>query len=40
VDCAKLRELTGWEPRVSLEEGLERTVAWYRDHPQALALGS
>jgi CDP-glucose 4,6-dehydratase len=40
VDCAKLRELTGWEPRVSLEEGLERTVAWYRDHPQALALAS
>jgi dTDP-glucose 4,6-dehydratase len=22
----------GWEPSVSLEEGLERTVAWYREH--------
>jgi dTDP-glucose 4,6-dehydratase len=22
----------GWSPRVSLEAGLERTVAWYRDH--------
>jgi dTDP-glucose 4,6-dehydratase len=22
----------GWEPRVSFEEGLARTVGWYRDH--------
>jgi nucleoside-diphosphate-sugar epimerase len=35
VDYAKLRELTGWEPEVSLEEGLMRTVSWYREHPQA-----
>jgi dTDP-glucose 4,6-dehydratase len=27
----KVRGL-GWEPRVRLEEGLERTVAWYRDN--------
>jgi CDP-glucose 4,6-dehydratase len=33
VDSAKLRALTGWAPRVGLEEGLERTVAWYRAHP-------
>jgi len=26
--------LTGWEPRVSLQEGLERTIDWYRAHPQ------
>jgi CDP-glucose 4,6-dehydratase len=38
VDTAKLRAATGWEPRVGLEEGLERTVAWYREHPQALGL--
>ncbi len=37
VDPAKLRALTGWQPAVGLDEGLERTVAWYRDHPQALA---
>lgn len=37
VDAAKLRSLTGWEPRVSLDEGLRRTIAWYRTHPQALA---
>jgi dTDP-glucose 4,6-dehydratase len=27
----KIREL-GWEPRVRFAEGLERTVAWYRDN--------
>lgn len=37
VDAAKLRALTGWEPRVELDEGLRRTIAWYREHPQALA---
>jgi CDP-glucose 4,6-dehydratase len=36
VDSAKLRELTGWEPRVGLEEGLRRTIEWYRAHPEAL----
>ncbi len=38
VDPAKLRELTGWQPSVTLEEGLRRTIEWYRDQPQALAL--
>ena len=37
VDASKLRALTGWEPRVELDEGLRRTIAWYREHPQALA---
>jgi CDP-glucose 4,6-dehydratase len=32
VDFSKLRGLTGWEPRVSLEEGLTRTIAWQREH--------
>jgi CDP-glucose 4,6-dehydratase len=32
VDYGKLRALTGWEPAVSLEHGLERTIAWYREH--------
>ena len=36
VDTTKLRELTGWQPEVVLEEGLRRTVAWYREHPAAL----
>jgi nucleoside-diphosphate-sugar epimerase len=30
-DIAKMRAL-GWSPEVGLDEGLERTVAWYREH--------
>ncbi len=36
VDSAKLRAAAGWAPRVSLEEGLARTVEWYRTHRAAL----
>jgi dTDP-glucose 4,6-dehydratase len=31
LSSQKVREL-GWEPEVLLREGLERTVAWYRDN--------
>jgi CDP-glucose 4,6-dehydratase len=30
VDYTKLNALTGWEPTVGLEEGLRRTIDWYR----------
>jgi UDP-glucose 4-epimerase/UDP-glucuronate decarboxylase len=30
-DLAKLRHLTGYEPKVPLVEGLRRTMAWYRE---------
>lgn len=30
-DNALMTELTGWEPSVSLREGLERTVTWFSD---------
>jgi CDP-glucose 4,6-dehydratase len=36
VDATKLRTLTGWEPAVGLEEGLGRTIDWYREHPASL----
>jgi CDP-glucose 4,6-dehydratase len=36
VDASRLRALTGWEPRVGLDDGLARTVAWYRRHLAAL----
>jgi dTDP-glucose 4,6-dehydratase len=26
----KAREVLGWEPQVELDDGLERTIAWYR----------
>ena len=35
LDSKKLRERTGWEPEVDLREGLTRTLAWYREHPEA-----
>lgn len=31
LDVSRVTEL-GWEPQVTLAEGLERTVRWYRDH--------
>ena len=30
-DITRIRALLGWDPRVSLREGLERTVAFYRE---------
>jgi CDP-glucose 4,6-dehydratase len=30
----RIRGATGWEPRVELREGLERTLAWYREHSE------
>jgi CDP-glucose 4,6-dehydratase len=35
LDSTKLCELTGWRPEVGLEEGLRRTIDWYREHPAA-----
>jgi CDP-glucose 4,6-dehydratase len=37
VDPAKIREVVGWRPEVHLEEGLSRTIGWYRCHPEARA---
>jgi len=35
VDSGKLRDLSGWRPQIELGDGLERTLEWYREHPQA-----
>jgi UDP-glucose 4-epimerase len=34
ADSSRFRATTGWEPRVGLREGLERTVAYYRQFLQ------
>ena len=36
ADASKLRALTGWTPKLTLEEGLRRTIDFYREHPEAL----
>ncbi len=36
VEFSKLKALTGWSPQVTLEEGLARTIDWYRAHPEWL----
>lgn len=38
LDVSKIAQL-GWTSKISLEEGIERTVAWYRDHVGALRGG-
>ena len=35
LEVSKARKLVGFEAEVSLEEGIERTVAWYREHKLA-----
>ena len=35
-NVAKAREEIGFEARVELDEGLERTIAWYRARKPAL----
>jgi nucleoside-diphosphate-sugar epimerase len=36
ADTAATKALTGWEARVGLEEGLDRTVKWFERHLSAL----
>ena len=36
LDSTKIRNQLGWEPQVSLDEGLERCAAWCREHLDAL----
>ena len=32
IDAGKIRRELGWEPEVSFEEGIRRTIDWYLDH--------
>jgi UDP-glucose 4-epimerase len=35
IDSRRAAELLGWRPEVSLEDGLGRTVAWFRERPKS-----
>ncbi len=35
ADVKLARELLSWRPRVPLEEGIPRAVAWFREHRAA-----
>ena len=37
LDASRARELFGFEARTTLRDGLERTIAWYREHATALS---
>ncbi|MCR4330622.1 MAG: GDP-mannose 4,6-dehydratase [Patescibacteria group bacterium] len=34
ADVTKLKNLVGWKPEVTLDEGLKKTFEWYREHPK------
>ena len=37
LDWRKIEEELGWKPRIRLEEGLHRTIEWYRSNSDWLA---
>ena len=36
IDAQKIKDELGWEPSVTFEEGIRRTVRWYLDHGEWL----
>ena len=36
IDSTKLKNELGWKPSLQFEEGIEKTVRWYLDHPDWL----
>jgi NAD dependent epimerase/dehydratase len=39
ADTSRARERLGWEPAVTLDEGLARTIRWVGDHPDLYSPG-
>jgi len=40
VDASRLREIAGWTPVTSFEDGIAEAVAWYGDHPDLNPAGT
>jgi nucleoside-diphosphate-sugar epimerase len=40
LDVSKARDLVGFQAEVELEDGIERTVRWYREFGMAAAAGA
>lgn len=37
LDISRARERLGWEPKISLKEGIGKTIAWYRQNKDKLS---
>jgi dTDP-glucose 4,6-dehydratase len=37
ADITLARDVLGWEPKVDPQDGLQRTIEWFRTHPEVLA---
>jgi dTDP-glucose 4,6-dehydratase len=35
-DITLAQETLGWEPAVEIEDGLRRTIGWFREHPELI----
>ena len=35
-DIALAKRELGWEPKIDLDEGLARTIEWFRSHPELI----
>ncbi len=38
LDCTRARARLGWEPTIALDDGIARTVAWWREHIDPVSL--